>query len=75
MMLQKQRRKLWTQILDQVEKDLELVKTLIRLSVWISAASIYFALEYVNMRLEHALSGTDRFYIEFTDIVFEPIPL
>ena len=29
MMPQKQRQKLWTQILDQVEKDLELVKTLI----------------------------------------------
>jgi len=42
-MPQKQRQKLWTQILDQVEKDLERVKTLIRvLSVWISVVSILF---------------------------------
>jgi hypothetical protein len=34
----------------------------------------YFVLECVNMRLEHALSGTDRFYIEFTD-VFELTPI
>jgi hypothetical protein len=68
-MPQKQRQKLWTQILDQVEKDLELVKTLIRvLSVWISVASI-FVLECVNMRLEHALYGTDRSYIEFIDVL------
>lgn len=41
MMLQKQRQRLWTQILDQVEKGLELVKTLIRLlSAWIRVVSI-----------------------------------
>lgn len=68
-MPQKQRQKLWTQILDQAEKDLELVKTLIRvLSAWISVVSI-FILECVNMRLEHALYGTDGSYIEFVDVL------